>query len=71
MDETLYSNIDDKGGKGERPWEVDFRACLYGGEMSLVGGLPSPPSYLLPSVYMRKLSLLAEPKLGPLGSKEW
>ncbi len=51
----------------------NLRACLYGVELSLVGELPSPPSYmyLLPSVYMRKLSLLTEPKLGPVGSKDW
>ncbi len=48
-----------------------LRACLYGVELSLVGELPSPPRYLLPSVYMRKLSLLTEPKLGPVGSKDW
>ncbi len=48
-----------------------FRACLiYGREVSLVGGLPSPKSRLLPSVYMRMLSLLTEPKRGSLGSKD-
>ncbi len=44
---------------------------LYGREFSLVGGLPSPLSHLLPSVYMKKLSLLTQPKLGPLDSKYW
>ena len=44
-----------------------LRAYLHGEKLSLVGGLPYFPGHLLPSVYMKKLSLFTEPKLGPLG----
>ena len=34
---------------------VSFKPCLYEGELSLEGGLPSIPSHLLPSVYMKRV----------------
>ena len=34
---------------------MTFGACLYRGELSLAGGLPSIPSRVLQSVYMGKI----------------
>ena len=34
---------------------IFLRPCLYEGEFSLVEGLPSMLSYLLPSVYMKRV----------------
>ncbi len=48
-----------------------FRACLYGGELPLVGGLPSPQSLLWPSVYMRKVVTVDRAKTCPPRLKDW
>ena len=43
----------------------EFRVYLHGEKLSLVGGLPSPPSHLLPSVYMKKVVPVDRAKTWP------